>query len=258
MSNGRDVISLLDSDLLEYSATFDQAGQKVNAWRALCNLHERMALLELHSKRMATRHPAMAEQIEAVGAGLSQLCQDLEKVVEQTSPEAGQFTVTNATSEDEPVRPPLEAETVARICAAFSESSEPLELPLNTTEITPILYGFHAMENIGRWSGPSTTSMIALPLEALRNAGVARIRLCLKFTSSYGIQTVKILFGRDLVEYAEAVSVSGEDIVIDLDKIDKPADRIVLSMKRTHRHGKDPRQLGVMLEKLVLEHAREN
>lgn len=255
MSNGRDLLAMLDSDLLEYSNNLDGPEQAVNAWRALCNLQERVSLLALHAARQGARHDSAAAQFDNVRRALSGIETDLQAVLQTMRPDDNALRATTDAHEAATARNAGEEALHADILRGFVANGGQLELAAGDSSLDPILRGFHPGEVNGRWSGPFTTSAILLPLQKLRRAGVGMVRLRMNLTQLYDITEFRILFGADLAEDAAPVRVGSTEIVVDIDALETDADRLVINCKRTRHIGDDKRLLGFMLGKIILEHA---
>lgn len=254
MLTGHDLLSQLDSDLLEYGNDLAPACQKVNAWRALCNLHERLTLLALHADRGAARNPSVSPHFQEVHTALAAIEARLRPALKATKPDAG---ILNQTLVPKAIAPPVDAAVAgafARIERDFIANGGRLDLDPGDAAFDPILRGFHAGEAGGRWTGPFTTSAILLPLQKLRAIGANTIRLAFQPVDNQTPATSKFMLGLDLIEDPSVIRATKTEAIFDLRACDHDADRIVLNCKRTRTIGADPRFLGLLLSKIVLEH----
>lgn len=254
MLNGRELLSLLDSDLLEYSNNLDSPEKEVNAWRALCNLHERLTLLMLHAQRQEARHPDVSEHFTRIKKELTKIEKGLLPVLKATKPDASLLRETTDAHMATPVLSPEEKQVAAEIQRNFLANGGRVELNAGDPMLDPIMRGFHAGEENGRWSGPFTSSAIILPVQQLRKIGADTLRLRLSLITPEEMEDIKILLDLDLIDASPYVRHEGRDVVISFKDFDADADRIVITYKRTQSIGEDSRLLGFMLNQIIVEH----
>ena len=253
MSSGRELLDLLDSDLLEYVSELETAEVDVYDWRAICNLLERVSLLRLHAERLRQRHPRKSEVISRCEAEFALIEEILEKDAASTRPAAS--VIKRALDAGDKVSslaalPDGAAQFLAALPRRLVANAGMLSVPAGAPELDDLLVGFHHGEPGGRWSGPHTSCVIALPLQALKRAGVARMTLIFHLTE---MSTVSVLFGQELELIPEAVEAQGNRISLLPERVEQDHDRILLTVPRVRKIGPDQRWLGLRLERIEFE-----
>jgi hypothetical protein len=253
MLNGRELLELIDSDLLEYSNEMDCAESDVAGWRALSNLLERVSMLRLQAERLRFRHQGHEEPIAATEAELRLIEQSLEARIAAARPDAAALSRALEIGDKAAKETELSSEVrtfLLKLKLLLVAEAGRAAISAGSPELDKLLKGFHPGEPDGRWSGPFTSSAIMLPAQGLKRIGVRRVILNMHYIDT---ATLKVLFGESLDQFPEAVTLDAENVVIDLDYITQDSDRVLLTLPRTRRIGADTRMLGLRLRNIIFE-----
>ena len=237
------------SEFLRYpydASAIDGVAPAARRARTLSNLAERLEVERLFLARARESDPEglpfLDAHEQALAAIVATLREEEARALADDQPVPSPAPAEPMHRDQPPDRAVLSFRSFGRVDFDFARSDDRL-----------VLNGFHRPERHGRWSGPQTLSIIDLDLPGLVAAGLDTIEV--QFAMSVigePATTVRFFAGANLVPIGAVEWVTPNLARLSFDPLSPPPAGLRMLTREVRRVDKDPRLLGVSVERVSL------